>query len=120
MAALTSREKKNILNLKMEIGESILTLAKIQDIAPSEYELLHSALIYLLTDHVGDYPGRMAELSKLKYMVGGILYHHLDSKQIRFGDPKFLDIPLPQALNKSLGTSDLSDDWMHIAPDESV
>ena len=70
--------------LKSRISKSGFTVAKIQDTTIVEQELLQQAMDYIAIDRVGDYHGRMNELNKYRYMIDGILYNHLDSKQINF------------------------------------
>ncbi|MEE0686932.1 MAG: hypothetical protein UEA60_09835 [Lachnospiraceae bacterium] len=88
MATLTGREKKNIAELKHKVTTEVLTVAKIQSVTSLEHSLLQEAMDYMVTDKIGNYKGRMSELNKYHYMVQGILYAHLDSAQIRFGDPQ--------------------------------
>lgn len=88
MATLTSREKKNIAELKHKVTTEVLTVAKIQSVTSLEHSLLQEAMDYMVTDKIGNYNGRMNALNKYHYMVQGILYAHLDSSQIRFGDPQ--------------------------------
>lgn len=111
MASLTIKEKNNIKNLKSQISKDVLIVAKIQDTTSIEQELLQMAIDYISTDHIGNYKGRMAELNQFHYMIQGILYAHLDSKQIKFGSPTTLEIPAPNSIaryihdNESYGTN---------------
>lgn len=98
MANLTTKQKNNIKELKKQISSDILTIAKIQDVTPIEQNLLQLALDYISIDRVGDYEGRMTELQRYHYMIDGILYNHLDSKQIKFGTPQPLEIPVPSSI----------------------
>ena len=93
MATLTHTQKETIKNLKLKISETALTIAKIQDLSPIEQNLLSQALNYVVVDKVGDYEGRFMELHKYQYMIDGIIYNHLDSKQIKYGTPKFVELP---------------------------
>ena len=113
MANLTVKQKNDIKELKSLISKSVFTVAKIQDTTIVEQELLQQAMNYIAIDRVGDYHGRMNELNKYRYMVDGILYNHLDSKQVNFGYPKRIDIAVPANLpnpyNESFGSGIFSD-----------
>jgi hypothetical protein len=97
MSKLSNKEKKDILAIKTKISQNIFTVAKIQDISLEEQKLMQMAMEYISTDRIGDYDGRMNELYKYNYMIYGILYNHLYSKQIRFGNPSTLGIAYPFA-----------------------
>ncbi len=88
MATLSKKEKNNIKELKLKISNEAFTVAKIQSTTLVEQELLQEAINYIATDKVGDYEGRMSELNKYHYMIQGILYAHLDSGQVCFGNPQ--------------------------------
>lgn len=113
MANLTVKQKNDIKELKSLISKSVFTVAKIQDTTIVEQELLQQAMNYIAIDRVGDYHGRMNELNKYRYMIDGILYNHLDSKQINFGYPKSISIPAPVNLanpyEESFGSGIFSD-----------
>lgn len=93
MATLTHDQKETIRKLKLKISDTTFTIAKIQDLSPIEQNLLKQTLNYVVVDKVGDYEGRFMELHKYKYMIAGIIYNHLDSKQIKYGTPKFVELP---------------------------
>lgn len=98
MATLTTKEKNDIKELKTIISKSVFTVARIQDTTSIEQELLQMAIDYIAVDRVGDYAGRMAELNKFRYMIDGILYNHLDSKQLNFGLPQKIEVNVPTVL----------------------
>ena len=95
MARLTSKEKANIEKIKKEITSTILTLSKIQELNGIENQLLGLALEYITTAKRENYENRLLELNKYYYLLCGILYKHLDSKQIRFGTPQSVVIAPP-------------------------
>lgn len=100
MAGLTKKEKNNISQLKNKITTEILTLSKIQDLSITENQLLQLALQYVTRDQIGNYDNRMLELNKYYYSLCGILYNHLDSKQIRFGEPQTITIKTPTSVQE--------------------
>ena len=93
MATLTHNQKETIRKLKLKISDTTIKIAKIQDLSPIEQKLLKQALNYVVVDKVGDYEGRFMELHKYQYMIYGIIYNHLDSKQINYGTKKFVELP---------------------------
>lgn len=113
MAALSMKEKSDIKELKAIISKSVFTVAKIQDTTPIEQELLQMAIDYISVDRMGDYAGRMAELNRFRYMIDGILYNHLDSKQLNFGLPQKIEVTVPTVL---LPQNDLEEPVGAIAP----
>lgn len=108
MATLTQKQKNNIKELKLKISNEAFTVAKIQSITLIEQELLQEAINYIATDKIGDYEGRMSELNKYHYMIQGILYAHLDSRQVVFGEPSTITLPTP--LSNLHAYSNLPDD----------
>lgn len=95
MATLTAKQKNNIKELKLKISNEAFTVAKIQSITLVEQDLLQEAINYIAIDKIGDYEGRMSELNKYHYMIQGILYAHIDSKQVVFGEPSSITLPSP-------------------------
>lgn len=102
MATLTQKQKNNIKELKLKISNEAFTVAKIQSTTLIEQELLQEAINYIATDKIGDYEGRMSELNKYHYMIQGILYAHLDSGQVCFGNPQSIIVAPNPLIQRSI------------------
>jgi wobble nucleotide-excising tRNase len=103
MAQLTSQQRKDIKSLKDKIISEAMTVSKIQCLTPTEDDILREVLTYNSIDKIGNYNERMTKLNKNYYAICGILFHHLDSPQIQFGNACSITVNIPCLANPSLG-----------------
>ena len=76
MAALTQREKNNIIELKKEVGRLLLYANQLTNLSILEKELLADIMDRQTIDRVGNYDGRMKILWQDLYICAGMVYRH--------------------------------------------